>query len=97
MHMHIYIYLVTKSCPSLATNPMTVAHQTPLSVGFSRQEYWRGDPVPPPGNLPVPGIEPRSPILQADSLPSEPPGKPKLLNTLLKMKKQNSYMGTEWM
>ena len=43
--------------------------------GFSRQEYWRG--LPPPGDLPNPGIEPRSPALQADSLPSEPPGKPK--------------------
>ena len=87
---------VLSHVPLFAT-PWAVTCQDPLSVGFSRQEYWRGDPVPPPGNLPVPGIEPRSPILQADSLPSEPPGKPKLLNTLLKMKKQNSYMGTEWM
>ena len=45
--------------------------------GFSRQEYWSGLPCPPPGDLPNPGIEPRSPALQADSLPSEPPGKPK--------------------
>ena len=45
--------------------------------GFSRQEYWSGLPRPPPGDLPNPGIEPRSPALQADSLPSEPPGKPK--------------------
>ena len=44
---------------------------------FSRQEYWSGLPCPPPGDLPNPGIEPRSPALQADSLPSEPPGKPK--------------------
>ena len=44
---------------------------------FSRQEYWSGLPCPPPGDLPSPGIEPRSPTLQADSLPSEPPGKPK--------------------
>ena len=43
--------------------------------GFSRQEYWRGLPCPPPGDLPNPGIEPRSPILQADSLPFGPPGK----------------------
>ena len=42
---------------------------------FSRQEYWSGFPFPSPGNLPDPGIEPRSPTLQADSLPSEPPGK----------------------
>ena len=45
--------------------------------GFSRQEYWSGLPCPPPGDLLNPGIEPRSPALQADSLPSEPPGKPK--------------------
>ena len=45
--------------------------------GFSRQEYWSGLPCPPPGNLPDPRIEPRSPTLQADSLPSKPPGKPK--------------------
>jgi len=44
--------------------------------GFSRQEYWSGLPFPPPGDLPDPGIKPRSPALQADSLPSEPPGKP---------------------
>ena len=45
--------------------------------GFSRQEYWSGLPCPPPGDLPNPRIEPRSPILQVDSLPSEPSGKPK--------------------
>ena len=44
---------------------------------FSRQEYWSGLPCPPPGDLPNPGIKPRSPTVQADSLPSEPPGKPK--------------------
>ena len=44
--------------------------------GFSRQEYWNGLPYPPPGDLPNPGSKPRSPLLQADSLPSEPPGKP---------------------
>ena len=46
-------------------------------MGFSRQEYWRGLPFPSPGDLPDPGIEPRSAALQADSLPSEPPGKTK--------------------
>ena len=45
--------------------------------GFSRQEHWRGLPCPPPADLPNPGIEPRSPTLWADSLPPEPPGKPK--------------------
>ena len=53
----------------------TVAYQAPPSVGFSRQEYWSGLPFPFPGDLPDPGIEPGSPALQADTLPSEPPGK----------------------
>ena len=48
----------------------------PLFMGFSRQEYWSGLPFPSPGDLTDPGIEPGSPALQADSLPSEPPGKP---------------------
>ena len=61
-------------CPTLAT-PWTVAHQVPLSMGFSRQEYLSGLPCPPPGDLPNPGIKPRSPILQADSLPTELQGK----------------------
>ena len=52
-----------------------VAHQAPLSMGFSRQEYWSGLPCPPPGDLPDPGIELWSPSLQVDALPSEPPGK----------------------
>ena len=46
---------------------------TPLSMGFSRQEYWSGLPFPSPGDLPDPGIKPGSPTLQAESLPSEPP------------------------
>ena len=54
----------------------TVAHQAPLSMGFSRQEYWSGLPFPPPGDLPDPGTEPRSPVLQADTLTSEPPISP---------------------
>ena len=54
----------------------TVARQAPLSMGFSRQERWSGLPCRPPGDLPNPGIERRSPTLQADSLVSEPPGKP---------------------
>ena len=53
----------------------TVAHQIPLSMGFPRQDYWKGQPFPFPGDLPNPGIKPRSPTLQADSLPAEP-GKP---------------------
>ena len=54
--------------------PWTIAHQAPLSMGFPRQEYCSGLPFPPPGYPPGPGIEPGSPALQADSLPSEPPG-----------------------
>ena len=53
-----------------------VAHQAPLSMGFSRQEYWSGLPFPSPGDLLDPGIKLRSPALQADALTSEPPGKP---------------------
>ena len=52
------------------------AHQVPLSLGFSRQEYWSGLPFLSPGDLPNPGIKPRSPASQADALSSEPPGKP---------------------
>ena len=52
--------------------PWTVAYQAPPSMGFSRQEYWRGLPFPSPGDLPDPGIEPRSPMLKAGTLPSEP-------------------------
>ena len=51
--------------------PWTIAHEAPLSAGLSRQEYWKGLPFPSPGDFPDPGIEPRSPALQADSLPSE--------------------------
>ena len=54
----------------------TVTYQAPLSMGFSRQEYWSGLPFPSPGDLPDPGIEPGSVALQADALTSEPPGKP---------------------
>ena len=67
--------LVTQSVWLFVT-PWTITHQTPLSMVFSRQEYWRGLPFPSAGDLPDPGIEPRYPALQADSLPSEPPGNP---------------------
>ena len=64
------------SCVRLFEIPWTVVYQASLSMGFSRQEYWSGLPFPSPGDLPDPGIKPRSPALQADSLQSEPPGKP---------------------
>ena len=56
--------------------PWTVAREAPLSMGFPRQEYWSGLPFHSPGNLPNPGIKPMFPALQADSLPTEPSGKP---------------------
>ena len=59
----------------LFATPWTVAYQAPPSMGFSRQEYWSGLLFPSPGDLPNPGIKPRSPALQADALTSEPPGK----------------------
>ena len=60
----------------LFATPGTVAYKTPPSMEFSRQENWSGLPFPSPGDLPDLGIELRSPALQADTLPSEPPGKP---------------------
>ena len=57
------------------SDSLTVVRQAPLSMGFSRQEYWSGLPFPSPGDLPNPGIEPGSSASQADALPSEPPGK----------------------
>ena len=60
----------------LFATPWTVAYQAPPSMGFSRHECWSGLPFLAPGDLPHPGIEPWSPTLQADALPSEPPGKP---------------------
>ena len=56
----------------LFATPWTVAHEAPPSMEFSRQEYWSGLPFPSPGHLPNPGIEPWSPTLRADALPSEP-------------------------
>ena len=56
----------------------TVAYQAPPSIGFSSQEYWSGLPFPSPGDLPNPGMEPGSPILEADALTSEPPRKPRV-------------------
>ena len=70
-----YSCLVAELCPILF-NPMGCGPPGSFSMGFSRQEYWSGLPFPSPGNLPDSGIKPRSPALQADSLPSEPLGKP---------------------
>ena len=66
--------LVTQLCLTHC-DPMNYRGQVPLSMEFSRQEYWSGQPFPSPGDLPNPGIESGSPALQADSLLSEPPEK----------------------
>ena len=73
---------VTQSCQTLCDPIDCVAHQASLSMEFSRQEYWSGLPFPSPGDLPDPGMEPRSPTLQADSLPPELPGKPRFLSVI---------------
>ena len=68
--------MLSHSVVSDSATPMDyIACQAPLSMGFSRQEYWSGLPFPPPGDLPDPGIKPGSPVLQADSLSTKPPGK----------------------
>ena len=70
--------LCAKSLQScLTVTPWTIAQQAPLSMKFSRQEYWSGLLFPSPGDLPNPGIEFIYPNLQADSLLSEPPEKPR--------------------
>ena len=71
--LHVFSRL---SCVWLFATPWTVARQAPLSIAFSKQEYWTGLPFSPPGDLPNPGIEPATPVspaLQADSYPTEPP------------------------
>ena len=76
--LFLCVHVCMLSCFSrvrLFVTPWTVAYQAPLSTGFSRQESWSGLLCLPQGDLPNPGIETRSPELQADSLPSEPPGK----------------------
>ena len=77
-------------CVGLLATPWTVAHQAPLSMEFSRQEYWSGLPFLPPGDLPNPGIKPGSPALQADSLLTEP-----LLDMMPIKKKKKKKNGTK--
>ena len=71
--------VLSRSVVSDSVTSWTAAHQAPLSTGFSRQEYWSGLPYLSPGDLSNPGIEPRFPTLQADSLLSEPPESPRIL------------------
>ena len=75
----------------LFATPWIVAYQAPPSIGFSRHEYWSGLPFPSPGDLPNPGIKPRSPTLQADALTSEPPGKPKELQLTKRALQKDTY------
>ena len=79
--MHVY-YLT-----SVMSESWTVAHQAPLSMESSRQDYWSGQPFLSQGDLPNPETKPQSPALQADSLPSEPPGNPPCCPT-------NRFIGT---
>ena len=72
-------FLVTESCPTFC-DPMTVAHQVPLTMGFPMKKHWSGLPFPSPGDLPNPEIEPRSPALAGIFFTTEPPEKPYLVN-----------------
>ena len=80
--MHLYVSERKKvrslSHVQLFVTPWTIAYQAPPSMEFSRQEYWRGLSFLSPGDLPDPGIEPRSPTLQADALPSDHQGSPQV-------------------
>ena len=91
MYLRLCCCLVANSCPTLAT-PGTVAYQAPLSMEFPRQEYWSGKLFPPPGDLPDPGIEHGSPALQADSLPTELPEKPKYTQPVTKLDKDQKIL-----
>ena len=85
--------LVSLSRVQLFATPWTVAQQAPPSMKFSRQGYWSGLPFPSPGDLPDPGIEPGSPALQADALPSEPPRKPEIIFKKFKIiEKKDRYI-----
>ena len=77
----------------LFATPWTVAHQAPLSMEFSRQKYWNGQPLPSPEDLSDPGIELGFPVLQADSSPSQPSGKPSCLHIHIKYYHLNKFFG----
>ena len=96
-YFHLYAYVCYLfSLVQLFVTPGTVARQAPLSMEFSRQGYWSGLPFPSPGDLPDPGIEPRSPTLQADVLPSELLGKPSSLYAY-KQKHRTGYQRMRWL
>ena len=104
-HLPLYLHSVTWdiclscvlshfSCVCLFATPGTVTCQAPLSMGFSRQEYWSGLPCPPPGGLPYPGIKPTSLSFlhwQGGSLPLDPPGKPWWLLKIRQKKKKKIW------
>ena len=80
--MHVCVHVRSLQCVRFFGTPRTVACQSPLSTGFSRQEYWSGLPFPPPEDLPNPGIKPASlvsPALAGGSLPLAPPEKPHIV------------------
>ena len=87
LHFKILMKVKSFSRVQLFVTPWTVAYQALRSMGFSRQEYWSGLPFPSPGNLPNPGIEPRSSAFQTDALPSEPLGKPLTFANISEMSK----------
>ena len=80
LRLHFYVCI---SCSLMldTTTPRTVAHQAPQSMEFSKEEYWSELPCPPPRDITNPEMEPGSPALKVNSLPSEPPGKPTLLSS----------------
>ena len=71
----VVVCVCVLNCVRIFATPLSVAHQAPLFMGLSWQEYWNGLPVPSPGDLPDPGIKPGSPAFQTDALTSEKPGK----------------------
>ena len=77
LYLCLCVFVLTLSGVQLFATPWTGACQASQSMGFSREEHWSGLPFPSPGDFPGPGIEPRFATLQADSLPAEPPAKPK--------------------
>ena len=82
VYIHMYMFFSHQVVSNSFATPWTVACQVPLSMGFPRQEDWSGLPFPPPGNLPNPEFEPKSPALQADSFTTEPPEKPEIIHVI---------------
>ena len=94
--MYVCVCVYAQSCPTLCGPMDYTAHPAPLSIGFSKQEYWSGLPLPLPGDLPNPRIRPvflESPALQLDSLLLVPPGKPKYsINMWLNIAKYSIFL-----